>query len=316
MFPELPSSSSAKANMLESKPVEQISHQRTGKFEAVHGPSAQKSGPTTLEKGDVSVVEKQAKAVDRTLFCRHEIKYRIYESQAASVEEFIRPYLQLDRYSKLRRDRQYPIVSLYLDSNNLLLCKQTLRGHKNRFKLRIRSYTDEPGYPRFFEIKRRMNTIIIKNRARVRDEDVVTLLSGGSLPPQDYSTDEKTLNQFQLYMNSIRAKPTILIRYMRQAYEDTSHNRVRVTFDRHLCYKVTRKPKVLLNGQGGWQYHPISREGVILEIKFTARYPAWLSRLVACLNLRQDSFSKYATSLTDACSLGFCSPQLLVSNYG
>ena len=302
--------------MLESKPVEQISHQRTGKVEAVHGPSAQKSSPTTLEKGDVSVVEQHAKAVDRTLFCRHEIKYRIYESQAAAVEEFIRPYLQLDRYSKLRRDRQYPIVSLYLDSNNLLLCKQTLRGHKNRFKLRIRSYTDEPGYPRFFEIKRRMNTIIIKNRARVRDEDVVTLLSGGSLPPQDYSTDEKTLNQFQLYMNSICAKPMILIRYMRQAYEDTSHNRVRVTFDRHLCYKVTRKPKVLLNGQGGWQYHPISREGVILEIKFTARYPAWLSRMIACLNLRQDSFSKYATSVTDACSLGFCSPQLLVSNYG
>ena len=302
--------------MLESKPVEQISHQRTGKVEAVHGPSAQKSVSTTVEKGDVSVVEKRAKPVDRTLFCRHEIKYRIYESQAAAVEEFIRPYLQLDRYSKLRRDRQYPIVSLYLDSNNLLLCKQTLRGHKNRFKLRIRSYTDEPGYPRFFEIKRRMNTIIIKNRARVRDEDVVTLLSGGSLPPQDYSTDEKTLNQFQLYMNSICAKPMILIRYMRQAYEDTSHNRVRVTFDRHLCYKVTRKPKVLLNGQGGWQYHPISREGVILEIKFTARYPAWLSRLAACLNLRQDSFSKYATSVTDACSLGFCSPQLLVSNYG
>ncbi len=315
MFPEQVSGSAAKANMLENKSVEQIPHQRTGKFEMVHGPFAQKLGPTTLEKSDVSVAEKRTKAVDRTLFCRHEIKYRIYESQAAAVEEFIRPYLQLDRYSKLRRDRQYPIVSLYLDSDNLLLCRQTMMGHKNRFKLRIRSYTDEPGYPRFFEIKRRMNTIIIKNRARVRDEDVATLLSGGSLPPQDYSTDETTLNQFQLYMNSVRAKPMILIRYMRQAYEDTSHNRVRVTFDRHLCYKVTREPRVLMNGQG-WQYHPISRGGVILEIKFTARYPAWLSRLVACLNLRQDSFSKYATSVTDACSLGFCSPQLLVSNYG
>ena len=290
--------------MLEGKSVEQISHQGTGKVEALRGATPQKTGSTAHEKSEVSVVEKQAAPVDRTLFCRHEIKYRIYESQAAAVEEFIRPYLQLDRYSKLRRDKQYPIVSLYLDSNNLLLCKQTLTGHKNRFKLRIRSYTDEPGYPRFFEIKRRMNTIIIKNRARVRDEDVATLLSGGSLPPQDYSTDEKTLNQFQLYMNSIRAKPMVLIRYMRQVYEDTSHNRVRVTFDRKLCYKVTRDPRVLMNGQG-WQHNPISRGGVILEIKFTARYPAWL-------NLRQDSFSKYATSLTDACSLGFCAPNLLV----
>ena len=296
--------------MLEGKSVEQISHKRTGKVEVVHGPPEQKTGSHS-NPSSVSVAKKPDMHVDRTLFCRHEIKYRIYESQAAAAEEFIRPYLQLDRYSKLRRDKQYPIVSLYLDSSNLLLCKQTLRGHKNRFKLRIRSYTDELGYPRFFEIKRRMNTIIMKNRARVMDKDVEPLLSGSPLPQQDYSTDEKTLNQFQLYMKSIVAKPMVLIRYMRQAYEDTSHNRVRVTFDRKLCYKVTRDPRVLMNGQG-WQENPISRGGVILEIKFTARYPAWLARMVSCLNLRQDSFSKYATSVTNACSLGFCAPQLSV----
>jgi len=297
--------------MLESKSVEQRSHQRAGKMEAVHSTSQQKTGSDAHQKSNVSTVKKAAGPVDRTLFCRHEIKYRITESKAAAVEQFIRPYLQLDRYSKLRRDKSYPIVSLYLDSENMLLCKQTLRGHKNRFKLRIRSYTDEPGYPRFFEIKRRMNTIIIKNRGRVRDQDVVTLLSGSSLPPQEYSTDEKTLNQFQLYMKSINAHPKVLIRYLRQAYEDTSHNRVRVTFDRELCYNVTSSPKVLLNGQG-WQHHPISRGGVILEIKFTARYPAWLARMVGCLNLRQESFSKYATSITSACSLGFCAPELLL----
>ena len=297
--------------MLESKSVEQTSHQKVGKVEAVHSTSQQKAGSDAHQKSKVSTVKRAAGPVDRTLFCRHEIKYRITESKAAAVEQFIRPYLQLDRYSKLRRDRSYPIVSLYLDSENMLLCKQTLRGHKNRFKLRIRSYTDEPGYPRFFEIKRRMNTIIIKNRARVRDQDVVTLLSGSSLPPQEYSTDEKTLSQFQLYMKSINAKPKVLIRYLRQAYEDTSHNRVRVTFDRELCYNVTSSPEVLLNGQG-WQHHPISRGGVILEIKFTARYPAWLARMVGCLNLRQESFSKFATSITSACSLGFCAPELLL----
>jgi SPX domain protein involved in polyphosphate accumulation len=297
--------------MLESKSVEQKSHHKTGKVEAVHGATQQETGPDAHQQGKVSTVKKATKAVDRTLFCRHEIKYRITESKAAAVEQFIRPYLQLDRYSKLRRDRSYPIVSLYLDTENMLLCRQTLRGHKNRFKLRIRSYTDEPGYPRFFEIKRRMNTIIIKNRGRVRDQDVVTLLSGSSLPPQEYHTDEKTLSQFQLYMKSINAKPKVLIRYLRQAYEDTSHNRIRVTFDRELCYNVTKSPKVLLNGHG-WQRHPISRGGVILEIKFTARYPAWLSHMVGCLNLRQESFSKFATSITSACSLGFCAPELLL----
>jgi hypothetical protein len=297
--------------MLKSKSVEQKSHQRAGKVEAVHSTPPQKTGSKAHQKSKLGPVKKAAGPVDRTLFCRHEIKYRISESKAAAVEQFIRPYLQLDRYSKLRRDRSYPIVSLYLDAENMLLCKQTLRGQKNRFKLRIRSYTDEPGYPRFFEIKRRMNTIIIKNRARVMDQDVATLLSGSPLPPQEYSTDEKTLSQFQLYMKSINATPKVLIRYMRQAYEDTSHNRVRVTFDRELCYNVTKSPEVVLNGQG-WQHHPFSRSGVILEIKFTARYPAWLARMVGYLNLRQESFSKFATSITSACSLGFCAPELLL----
>lgn len=295
--------------MLESESLEQKSHQRAGKLESVHSTTHHKTGSKAHQKSKVSTFKRAAGPVDNTLFCRHEIKYRITESKAAAVEQFIRPYLQLDRYSKLRRDRSYPIVSLYLDSDDLLLCRQTLRGHKNRFKLRIRSYTDEPGYPRFFEIKRRMNTIIIKNRARVRDQDVALLLAGSSLPPQEYSTDEETLNQFQLYMKSINAKPKILIRYMRQAYEDTSHNRVRVTFDRELCYNMTKAPEVLLNGQG-WQQHPMSMGGVILEIKFTARYPAWLARMVGYLNLRQDSFSKYATSITNAFSLGFCAPEL------
>ena len=71
------------------------------------------------------------------------------------------------------------------------------------------------------------------------DRDVHTLLKGRLLPPQGYTTDETVLSQFQLYVASIHAGPMILIKYLRQAFEGTSENRVRVTFDRELCYKVT-----------------------------------------------------------------------------
>jgi len=296
--------------MLEDKSLKQSSKQKTGTHELQQGSHRQKTG-SHPPQSTVGIVKGPVKPIDRTLFCRHEMKYHINESKAAAIAHYIRPYLQPDKYCKLRRGRAYPIVSLYLDSANLLLCRQSLRGHKNRFKLRIRSYTDEPDYPRFLEIKRRMNTIIIKNRARVMHRDVATLLSGSSLPPQDYSTDEKTLKQFQLYMKSINARPMILIRYMRQAFEDDSHNRVRVTFDRELCYNVTSAPEVLLNSRG-WQHHPLCIGGVILEIKFTARYPPWLSRMVEYFDLRQTSISKYATSIKEACSMGFCAPQLSV----
>ena len=247
---------------------------------------------------------------DRTLRCRHELKYHISESKAEAIAQFIKPYIPLDRYCKLQRSRDYPIVSLYIDSNDLQLCKESLGGLKNRYKLRIRSYTDEPDYPRFFEIKRRINTIIMKSRARVMTRDVTTLLRGLPLPPQNYTADTDSINQFQLYMNNIQAKPVVLIRYKRQAYEGGTENKVRVTFDRELSYCVTREPEVRLGG-GGWRRNPFTRSGVVLEIKFTDRYPFWLSEMVKCFNLKQRSISKYASSIKDSCLLKFCAPELV-----
>jgi len=243
------------------------------------------------------------------------MKYLISESKAQAIAQFIKPYIQLDRYCKLQRGDAYPIVSLYLDSDNLLLARESMTGQKNRFKLRIRGYTDDPDYPRFFEIKRRMNTIIIKNRTRVMHPDTATVLAGLSLPRRDYSINEETLKQFQFYMKSINAQPTILVRYMRQAFEGTSENRVRVTLDRELCYKVTKEPEIKINGRG-WQHHSYTLSRVILEVKFTDRYPAWLNRMVKYFDLRQESISKYATSILQSRMLGFCAPQLRSTNYG
>jgi len=249
---------------------------------------------------------------DRTLTCRYELKYIISCAQAAAIAEFIKPYLELDHYSRLQPGGYYPIVSLYLDSDDLRLCRESLRGHLKRFKLRVRSYSDDPSYPRFFEIKRRSNTVIMKNRARVRTEDVPRLLAGRYVPPlQNYPADIETIRQFQLYMHSINAKPKIMIRYLRRAYEGNMENRMRVTFDRRLCYKITGEPEVLFGG-GGWQPHEITVQRVILEIKFTGRYPAWLARMAEVFDLRQRSVSKYATSLKKACELRFCAPRIPV----
>ncbi|OGP65617.1 MAG: hypothetical protein A2169_05730 [Deltaproteobacteria bacterium RBG_13_47_9] len=240
---------------------------------------------------------------DRTLWCRYEMKYVISESKTAAIARFIEPYLKLDRYCRSQPSGSYPIVSLYLDSDNLQLCRESLGGLLKRFKLRIRSYSDDLDYPRFFEIKRRANTVIIKSRARVMHNDVATLLAGQYVPPlQNHGAEVDALRQFQLYMKSISARPKLLIRYMRQAYEGEGENRVRVTFDRQLVYKVSNSPGVSLNGQG-WQHN---LGGVILEIKFTGRYPAWLERMVRYFDLGQQSMSKYVTSMKKACSLGLC----------
>lgn len=266
-------------------------------------------------KSDISTAKGAGRPADRTLRCRYEMKYVISESKAAAIARFIEPYLDLDHYSKLQPHGCYPIVSLYLDSDNLQLCMESLRGKLKRFKLRIRSYSDEANYPRFFEIKRRANVVIIKSRARVRTQDVPALLSGRYIPPiQNYKADVDAIKQFQLYMKSINARPRVLIRYLRRAYEGNMNNRVRVTFDRQLAYRVSSDPEVLLAGRG-WQHHPITLNSVILEVKFTGRYPAWLGRMAEYFDLHQRSMSKYANSLVKACESRFYAPKVPIQMY-
>lgn len=249
------------------------------------------------------------KKIDNMFACRHELKYRISESMARAVAQFIKPYLHPDRYAKLQGDGTYPIVSLYFDTDALTLCRETIEGKKNRFKLRIRSYSDDLQAPRFFEIKRRINNIIIKSRSRVRQEDVEPVIEQKSLILPADCSDAKTLRQFQLYLHSLNAKPVVLVRYMREAFEGDSDNRVRITLDRQLSYKTTRELNVTF---GGSNWHRVAMEFVILEIKFTARYPAWLTQMVKTLNLKQTAMSKYVKSVKQSCSMRFCAPQIVV----
>jgi len=266
--------------------------------------------PSTIREESECVVRRGVRkdiSGGRTLLPRYEIKYLISESRAAAIAQFIKPYVRLDHYCELQPSGSYPVASLYLDSKGLQLCRESMEGRKNRLKLRIRSYTDQSNYPCFFEIKRRANAIVIKNRARVMPHNVETLLSGLSLPAQDVNGDGETLKQFRLYIASIGARPVVRTRYQRQAFESIVDNRVRVTFDRTLCYNVTSAPDVGLNGQG-WQRYPL--DGVVLEIKFTGRYPAWLGQMVKCFNLQRRSISKYVRSIKKACLLRFCAPKV------
>lgn len=246
------------------------------------------------------------KPSDQPIVNRHELKYVISESNAAIIRELIKPYVQLDRYCQIQPCREYPLSSLYLDSHDLRLFHESCNGHKNRFKLRIRRYSDDPSTPSFLEIKRRINRVIVKNRARVTS-NIAELLSNQALSHQNGNGDGDVLRQFQLYASYLCARPIVQIRYIREAYEGLSDNRIRITFDRKLAYKISDKAEVSLNGTG-WQYYPMN--GVILEIKFTEFYPPWLSHVVTCLQLCQQSVSKYTRSIEHACTLKFCAPKV------
>jgi SPX domain protein involved in polyphosphate accumulation len=110
---------------------------------------------------------------DRLQLQRFELKYVVPESLACAARDFVRSYLRLDEHGAGKPQFSYPVHSVYLDSPDLALYRQTENGDKNRYKLRIRFYNESADTPVFFEIKRRADEAISKQRCATNRLTVV-----------------------------------------------------------------------------------------------------------------------------------------------
>jgi len=225
---------------------------------------------------------------------RFEIKYRISEFKAQEIRHFVSQYLALDPYGATQADFSYPVHSLYIDSASMKTFHDTINGNRNRYKLRIRYYENGDNQPVYFEIKRRFDRVIAKKRAKVNREEVPALLSG-QMPVMDQvlvkSPEQfEALEHFCYLVNQIQARPKIHVAYRREAYELEGSNAVRVTFDRQVTTECETAYSLKTT-----MIEPVSVFGkeVILELKFTNRYPMWLQELTQLFHLRQDSAAKY-----------------------
>lgn len=227
---------------------------------------------------------------------RYECKYLLSPMIVSEVREFLQPFMAPDRFAALRENYRYPISSLYLDSPDLLLYQQTVGGEKNRFKLRVRTYSDDLSTPVFFEVKRKINNIVQKRRARVDREDGLHFLAErlDGFGFHAIATPASELEYFGGHMELAAARPLIRVRYMREAYESRGGDPVRVTLDTELMHCVTFKTD-LSHEQGRWVSTPV--DGTILEIKFTELFPSWIRDLVQVFGLRQQPVPKYVWSV-------------------
>ncbi len=228
---------------------------------------------------------------------RFELKYLINEAMAERVRDFVRCYLSMDEFSVGKPNYSYPVHSLYLDSDNLEIYWRTINGDKNRFKLRLRYYSDHPDSPVFFEIKRRMKDIILKQRGGVKLSAVPLLLSGHFPEPEHLvGKGPKGLIAVQKFcqlMTELHAKPKSHIFYQREAYV-SDDDEVRVTMDRDVYSDAQLEPRIQIKMD-----KPVhSFVGfVILELKFTNRFPNWFRELVRMANVMQCGAAKYVSGI-------------------
>src|SRR5882672_1207225 len=234
---------------------------------------------------------------DRMQQSRFELKYLINETMAERVRDFVRCYLSMDEFSVGKPNYSYPVHSLYLDSDNLEIYWRTINGDKNRYKLRLRYYSDHADSPVFFEIKRRMKDVILKQRGGVKQSAVPLLLSG-HFPTMEHMISKTpnglvAVQRFGHLMAELHAKPRSHIFYQREAYV-SDDDEVRVTMDRDVLSEPNLQPSIKVK-----MFRPVhSFVGfVILELKFTNRFPNWFRELVRMANVMQCGAAKYVSGI-------------------
>lgn len=225
---------------------------------------------------------------------RFEGKYLVSEAVASSIRDFIRPLLGPDEHMPSGSPLGYRVLSLYLDSPQLSLCTQTREGVRQRFKLRLRFYDEDPQSIVSVEVKSRIGDAIHKQRAAVSKDSAASFLQGRPMMAADLLTPSsrstKALVQFVNHCQNLRVEPIAFVCYWREAYTSRWPNDVRLTIDRGL---TARDARGALDLRLPDQEAPAAESLVVLELKYSGRQPLWMQDLVRVFQLQRCSFPKY-----------------------
>jgi hypothetical protein len=233
-------------------------------------------------------------AASVTEIFRYERKFVVSEHAARAIRQFVEAYLPLDEHMVPGEQFGYRVFSLYLDTPSHALYRQSCDGIKNRYKLRIRFYDNEPNSLAFLEIKQRKTETVHKLRASVSKQAAEAVLRGEWIGPEELlspsETSARALAQFCECRDRIHAVGMAFISYRREAYVSPAAESVRVTFDRQIAghpYDREMGLKVPLDEAF------VVVDGAVLELKYNGRAPRWMHDLVIHFGLQRRSFPKY-----------------------
>ncbi len=249
---------------------------------------------------------------------RYELKYTIPYAYIEPISEFVSVYCSLDKYSERSENHFYQINNLYFDSPNYLFLKRRIEHNSNRFNMRIRSYSDNPGNLYFLEIKHKVGDVIRKYRSMGSDTMwfLPFIKSGHELEIHcKNETERNNRLLFERLLLTYNAGPKVLTQYMRKAWVSNVDDYARVTFD--VSLRCMQENRYNLNPQED-QMVACDAEvifdpgcSVILELKCqTTKVPLWMLDLVKYFNLRRRSFSKYLTGIYEVFQMNRYDPAL------
>jgi len=230
-------------------------------------------------------------------FERFEFKYVLDIETYEYVKRALRHFLELDPALTQRMDAAspkvnfYEVISLYYDSPRFFYYWEKIDGASRRKKIRMRTYRRngrEFSGDIFFEIKRKIDAVILKDRF---------ILNGAELKtynPKD--THSRRVYEELLFEEKVRVlTPKLLVTYSREPYIGKYNKNVRITFDFGVRAKRTEN---LFDLDGG--FTSVSGTKVIMEVKFKGALPFYIERVLKEYNLSRVPFSKYCLGV-EAC---------------
>ena len=144
----------------------------------------------------------------------------------------------------------------------------------------------------FFEVKKKMDQIVRKDRVLINRAEGLNILSNMSL--RDASSDSvasHALNNFIKLTSDSAAEPKLRVRYKREAFESRSFDPVRITFDRELHTAPSLNAEVSTQ-EGEWTKVPALNK-TILEVKYSGSPPLWVRKMMTEFQLTNESVPKY-----------------------
>lgn len=239
-------------------------------------------------------------------FRRFEFKYILDRVQVRRIQSYLQRYMIAD--PMVDESGVYKVVSLYFDSPRYFYYHQKMDGVKHRKKIRLRVYQSSSGAfsdDIFFEIKRKDDAVVVKDRIRISHDQYQQYRAGDVLLyPSEFWGDDEHVRDVMQEIGSARISKGIseklLVRYDREPLLGKYNSNVRITFDYHI--QARDGADLLYEGD---EWIDVSGDKVIMEIKFNGSLPYYIAKIIHLFDLQRVSYSKYCNGIDFCGSLSY-----------
>lgn len=196
----------------------------------------------------------------------------------------------IDSYSN--GHKPYTISNIYYDTQSDYLIRESLSKPVYKEKLRLRSY----GIPCsdsivYLEIKKKFDGIVNKRRTALKLCEAYEFLQTGIIPTYKDYMNLQVLNEIEYFLKIHKVLPKLYLAYDRIAYFEKGNKDLRISFDMNI--RSRRHDLFLENGDHGERL--VNDNVYLMEVKTSLSKPLWLTHMLAELDIKRNSFSKYGT---------------------